>query len=83
MEHNGNCYFDFLEIYNDFSMNKSSRLAKLCGNLNENLPVIQSKGNQMLIKIKTDFSKQFSGFDAVVYFTYGKPVTYDTYLFIK
>lgn len=52
----------------------SSRLARLCGNLTENLPTIQSRGNKMLIKMKTDYTNHYKGFEAYIYFTYGSSI---------
>lgn len=74
LEHQYNCVFDNVAIYNDFTLKASSRLALLCGNLTDNLPTIQSRGNQMLMKMTTDFTNHFKGFEAYVTYSYSSSI---------
>uniref|UniRef100_A0A1Y1LNZ2 Cubilin n=1 Tax=Photinus pyralis TaxID=7054 RepID=A0A1Y1LNZ2_PHOPY len=71
LEHNQECSFDFLEVFDGSAANESSRLALLCGNLTAQLPVIKSVGSKVVVHFKTDFSNNYGGFKAVVYFNYG------------
>lgn len=72
LEHNYNCRYDFVEIFEGLSANKSSRLALLCGDLQNHLSPISSLDNTMLVHMKTDFSRHNPGFKAAVAFMYGK-----------
>lgn len=72
MESHFHCEFDNLEIYSDFSLDPTSRLAKLCGNLTMQSPVIQSPSGKMLVKMKTDLSNHFKGFQGYVTYSYGE-----------
>lgn len=71
LELSDSCRYDFVSVYDGITFNKTTRLASLCGNLDQNLPVIVSKSNSMIIYMETDSTNQLGGFKAAVYFTYG------------
>lgn len=67
----GNCEFDFVAAYEGNKISDDSKLARLCGNHTESLPVIKSKTNNMLLQLVTDAVVQYGGFVADVYFILG------------
>ncbi|KAF5282685.1 hypothetical protein FQA39_LY17492 [Lamprigera yunnana] len=71
LEHNLDCYYDYVEIFNGLNTNDSSKLATLCGILTRDEPIIRSESNSMTVHFKTDTSNHLSGFKALVYFNYG------------
>lgn len=63
------CIFDNLQIYNGSEALDENKIAVLCGNLTENLPVIKSNSNSMVLKFHTDDSRHSVGFSIKVNFT--------------
>ncbi|XP_077301904.1 cubilin-like [Arctopsyche grandis] len=72
MEMMENCDYDYVAAYEGKEISEDSKLARLCGNLTESLPVIKSKTNNMVLHLETDTIIQYSGFVADVYFMLGE-----------
>ena len=70
LESHGSCDFDVVEVY-DGSSTSAPKLASLCGT-GYNGHEIQSSGNQMLIKFKSDGSVTAKGF-SITYTSYQRP----------
>ena len=66
---NGNCQYDYLEIYDGMSINSTNLIGRFCGSaLPEN---IRSVDNAVTVVFKTDASVTKGGFRAVYTETYG------------
>ncbi|XP_053714419.1 cubilin isoform X1 [Synchiropus splendidus] len=61
LESSGNCYYDYLAVFDGNSTN-SPQLANLCGTLSPS--PINSSGNSLYIKLRTDSSIHAGGFIA-------------------
>ncbi|KAK4871991.1 hypothetical protein RN001_016115 [Aquatica leii] len=71
LEHNLQCFYDYVELFDGITTNETSRLALLCGNLTNHLPLIKSTNNLMTVHFATDYTNHYSGFKAIVYFNFG------------
>lgn len=60
------CIFDNLQIYNGSETLDENKIAVLCGNLTDNLPVIKSNSNSMVLKFHADDSRHSAGFSLKV-----------------
>lgn len=65
-----NCLGPSLNVFDGHDQRNEKRLARLCGNIEEEKP-IPSSSNTMLVKL-TMSNSYISDFEAEVYFTYGK-----------
>ncbi|XP_017783006.1 PREDICTED: cubilin-like [Nicrophorus vespilloides] len=66
--HSINCGIQYIMVYDS----KWNKLAKLCGHLDGELPVIHSNDNKMIIKYSyTSFLSRTTNFSAAIYFTHG------------
>ncbi|XP_071443305.1 cubilin [Hetaerina americana] len=72
LERSGTCSYDHVSMYDDGYINPKKRLARFCGNLNAEPPVIKSTNRSMTVQFMTDVSVQMEGFKASVSFTYGE-----------
>lgn len=70
------CIDENIEVFDTPKNGNSTRLAKLCGNLSQKLPVIRSSGNTMTIRYTYMgyllYQNRGTTFKANIYFTYGK-----------
>lgn len=66
------CQYDNVALYDGSTIQIKQRLALLCGNITNHLPVIKSSNNNMIVVMKTDASSHFKGFKANIMFMYGK-----------
>ncbi|XP_044011009.1 cubilin [Aphidius gifuensis] len=69
LEYHSRCFFDHFNVYEGSFIDSNKMIAKLCGNLNESLPVIKSKSNIMTINFHSDINNNFDGFNAQILFT--------------
>lgn len=69
LEYHNRCYFDRFSAYEGSHIDSTKIIARLCGNLNESLPVIKSKGNTMTVNFNSDGNNNFAGFSAKILFT--------------
>lgn len=67
-----NCFFDNVDFYDGLDIKMDKRLANLCGNLQQNLPIVKSISNQMTVRLRSDRTVNAEGFTAAVYFADGK-----------
>ncbi|XP_033347146.1 cubilin [Bombus vosnesenskii] len=68
LESSYSCLYDVVTIYEGLEENDQNRLAKLCGDLSEHLPVIKSNSSSMRVLFHADYSRHYSGFTAKVLF---------------
>lgn len=78
LEHGSSCHFDKLTVYDGLSEN-NTMLGTFCG---DNIPPpLFSSGAQMVVKLTSDFSMTYKGFNATIEFTnmlggHNKPVIF-------
>ena len=58
--------FDSVKIYEGLDTVETNRLAVLCGNLTEHLPIFKSNSSSMLVTFVTDDNRHYPGFSANV-----------------
>ncbi|EFN66210.1 Cubilin [Camponotus floridanus] len=69
LEFSTSCYFDNVAIYEGALVKSDKRIALVCGNLTEHLPIFKSESNSMVVNFNADSSRHFAGFTAKVLFT--------------
>ena len=78
LEHGSSCHFDKLTVYDGLSEN-NTMLGTFCG---DNIPpALFSSGAQMVVKLTSDYSMTYKGFNATIEFTntlggHNKPVIF-------
>lgn len=66
LEYDSSCYFDKLTVYDGLSEN-NTMLGTFCG---DNIPPpLLSSGAQMVVKLTSDYSMTYKGFNATIEFT--------------
>ncbi|XP_054002675.1 cubilin [Hylaeus anthracinus] len=68
LEQSYRCSYDSVEIFYGLEITDETKMAMLCGNLTEQMPVFQSRNNTMLVRFTSDRSRHFGGFSAKVMF---------------
>ncbi|XP_029048305.2 cubilin isoform X2 [Osmia bicornis bicornis] len=69
MDHHYRCIMDNVKVYDGSEPENSDRLAVLCGNMTEHLPVIKSTSNNMTVMYSLNTPIDNGGFVAKVLFT--------------
>lgn len=62
------CMYDNIQVYDSATADSEKRLAMLCGNLTQHLPVLRSASNSMLVEFHADESRHYKGFSAKVHY---------------
>uniref|UniRef100_A0A0N5A6L6 Cubilin n=1 Tax=Parastrongyloides trichosuri TaxID=131310 RepID=A0A0N5A6L6_PARTI len=71
IEASSKCNFDYVEFFDGNIMNNQTSMGKLCGKY-QSKRVIKSTGNNLLMKFKSDTSKNYKGYDITFTQSYGK-----------
>ncbi|XP_078037937.1 cubilin [Augochlora pura] len=68
LEYSQSCFYDNLDIYDGTVEDEEKKLARLCGNLTDNLPIIGAANNTMYLRFHADSNREYEGFMAEVLF---------------
>ncbi|XP_033326417.2 cubilin [Megalopta genalis] len=68
LEHSHSCFYDRIDIYDGTKEDDDNKLARLCGDLTHNLPIIASTNNTMFVYFHSDTNREYEGFMAEVRF---------------
>ncbi|XP_037932826.1 cubilin homolog [Teleopsis dalmanni] len=68
MEESFSCSFDYIALYSGTNLNDEKRVARLCGNMTDNSPVIMLDSNTGVINAVSDVSVGSKGFSANIIF---------------
>ncbi|KAG8232962.1 hypothetical protein J437_LFUL018813, partial [Ladona fulva] len=72
LERSHNCQFDWVSVYNSSVIDSKKRMARFCGNMTDQPPIVKSSTRDMIVQFTTDASVHLGGFKAAVSFTYGE-----------
>ncbi|CAK9795155.1 Cubn [Anthophora quadrimaculata] len=68
LEYSHSCIYDYVNIYEGPEADNGHKLATLCGNLTQSLPIMKSVSNSLQVEFFTDGSRHYGGFLAKILF---------------